>query len=579
MTTYSVPQEEFLFLMEHLCNYNDISTLPGYEDASIDMVRELLPEAAKFFEQEVAPSNHECDAVGSHVEDGKVVVPKAVESLHPQLTEAGWMTMASKPEYGGSGFPNLVALAISEMLQSSNVAYSLLGMLTQGVIHALDLYGSDEQKQTYLAKLVSGQWAGTMNLTEGNAGSDLAAVATKAIPDGDHYRIVGQKIYITWGEQELTENIIHLVLARTPDAPPGTKGISMFIVPKYLLDADGNPGERNDVQVVSTEHKLGIHASPTCVMQYGDKGGAIGYLVGEENKGLVYMFAMMNQARLAVGHQGVSVAERAYQQALAYAKERVQGSIAGKPVAIIAHDDVRRMLLTMRALTEASRAISFYAIACEDRGFKSEDEAIKANNLTLLDVTTPLVKAWCTEVAVEITSLGVQVHGGMGYIEETGAAQHLRDCRIFPIYEGTNGIQALDFIGRKCLRDGGAGVKLLTTEMQQIAGDLTPWPALHTALEQCENAVAWVLTNPEASPAVAFDFMMLYSTTLAGCLMAKAHTKAKLLLAENSKSTFYRDKILTAEFYLRKLLPRSHAYFAGVTSPAELGDVANWNTD
>ncbi|BFM06483.1 acyl-CoA dehydrogenase [Halioxenophilus aromaticivorans] len=565
MTIYRAPEKEFLFLLEHICNYSDIAQQPGFEDASLEMVAELLPEAAKFFEQEIAPSNHPSDQQGSHVENGTVTVPDVINALHPQLVESGWLTLASKTQYGGSGFPNLVGLTVNEMLQSSNVAYSLLSLLTQGVIHALDLYGSDEQKQTYLGNLVTGQWSGTMNLTEGNAGSDLGNVKTKAVRNGDHYLISGQKIYITWGDQELSENIIHLVLARTPDAPEGTKGISMFIVPKYLLDADGNPGQRNDVQTVSTEHKLGIHASPTCVMQYGDNGGAVGYLVGEENKGLMYMFAMMNQARLAVGHQGVAVAERAYQQALGYAKDRVQGSVDGKPAAIIAHPDVKRMLLTMRALTEASRALSFYAIACQDRGQQ-----------TLLDVTTPLVKAWCTEVAMESTSLGVQVHGGMGFVEETGAAQHLRDCRIFPIYEGTNGIQALDFIGRKCLRDGGSGVQQLLAEMQQLAGDCSQWPQLQTALSQCEDALAWVLSNPKASPAVAFDFMMLYASTLAGCLMATSHRKAKAVCDEHSGDSFYTRKTTTCAFYLANLLPRSHTYFTGVTASAELGGDELW---
>ena len=568
MTIYSAPQKEFLFLLQEICDYPAIAAQPGYEDASLEMVAELLPEAAKFFENEVAPSNQPCDNQGSHVNDGKVSVPDSIEALHPKLLESGWLTLSAKPEYGGSGFPNLIGLAVNEMLQSSNVAYSLLSLLTQGVIHALDLYGSEEQKQTYLAKLVTGEWAGTMNLTEGNAGSDLSNVKTKAVANGDHYLITGQKIYITWGDQELSDNIIHLVLARTPDAPAGTKGISMFIVPKFLLDADGNPGQRNDVTTVSTEHKLGIHASPTCVMQYGDDGGAVGYLVGEENKGLMYMFAMMNQARLAVGHQGVSVAERAYQQALAYAKERVQGSVNGAPAAIIAHPDVKRMLLTQRALTEASRAISFYAIAAQDK-----------QNQTMLDVTTPLVKGWCTEVAMESTSLGVQVHGGMGYIEETGAAQHLRDCRIFPIYEGTNGIQALDFIGRKCLRDGGEGVRQLLAEMHNYAGDASAWPALTTALDQCQQALQWVLENPADSPAVAFDFMMLFATTFAGTLMAASHEKAVALAPEHNNDPFYLRKIDTCAFYLRNIVARSNAHFTAVTNSAALGSDDLWLTE
>ncbi|WP_317931485.1 acyl-CoA dehydrogenase [Halioxenophilus sp. WMMB6] len=576
MSTYSAPLEEYEFLLEQLLNYTTIAALPGYEDADLAMVKELLPEAAKFFEHEVAPSNHPSDQAGSHLVDGKVQVPEMIATLHPKLVEAGWMALASQPEYGGSGFPNLVALAVNEMAQSSNVAYSLLAMLSQGVIHALDLYGSEAQKQQYLPNLVSGVWAGTMNLTEANAGSDLSAVATKAVPEGDHFLISGQKIFITWGDHELSENIIHLVLARTPDAPPGTKGISMFIVPKYLINSDGSLGERNDVKAISTEHKLGIHASPTCVMQYGDDAGAIGYLVGEENKGLVYMFAMMNQARLAVGHQGVSVSERAYQQALAYAKERIQGTVAGQKAPIIAHDDVRRMLLTMRALTEAARAISFYAISCQDKAMRHPDSEVQAAQQTLLDVATPLVKSWCTEIALEVTSLGVQVHGGMGFIEETGAAQHERDCRIFPIYEGTNGIQALDFIGRKCLRDGGDGIRLLLADMVNFCQSSKHEAELNAAIKQCQEALEWLLAHPKESPAVAFDFMMLFANTLAGSLMAAAHQKAEAAIAAGSSSKFLQRKVATADFFIHHLLPRNGAYMAGILSPVALGDFQAW---
>lgn len=574
MTIYHTPQDEFLFLLENICNYGEIETLPGYEEATLETVKELLPEAAKFFAHEVAPTNQPSDEQGSHAKDGEVTAPDVINAVHPQVIESGWLTLAAKPEYGGSGFPNLIGLTVNEMLQSSNVSYSLLSLLTQGVIHALDLYGSEEQKNTYLENLVTGVWAGTMNLTENDAGSDLAAIKTKAVANGDHYLITGQKVFITWGDQSLTENVVHLVLARTPDAPAGVKGISMFIVPKYLINEDGSIGTRNDVLAVSTEHKLGIHASPTCVMQFGDKDGAVGYLVGEENKGLMYMFAMMNQARLAVGHQGVSVAERSYQQALSYAKERIQGTVAGKPAAIIAFEDVRRMLLTMRALTEASRAISFYAISCQDRAAKGTDPEQKQNNRTLLDVATPLVKAWSTEVAMETTSLGVQVHGGMGFIEETGACQHLRDARILPIYEGTNGIQALDFIGRKCLRDGGEGVRLLLAEIKRYAGDTSPWPTLASAIDQSEKALDWVLANPDASPAVAFDFMMLFSYTFAGSLMATSHAKAQA--SEHSSLPFYQNKVTTSAFYIHNILPRTFAHFSALTESADLGSTEQW---
>ncbi len=576
MTTYKAPTDDYAFLLEHLFDYSQIASLPGFTDADFDTVKEVMPEAARFFEQELAPTNLACDQEGSHLVDGKVKVPGVIEKIHPSVVESGWLGLGNTPEYGGSGFPNVVNLAVYEMMISSNVSYSLMPILTQGVIRSLETYGSEEQKNTYLSKLISCEWSGTMNLTEANAGSDLSGVATKAVPAGDHYKLFGQKIYISWGDTELTDNVIQLVLARTPDAPEGTRGISMFIVPKYLVNPDGSLGERNDVKAISTEHKMGIHTSPTCVMQYGDNDGAVGYLVGEENKGLMYMFAVMNHARLMVGHQGIGVAERAFQQALAYSKDRIQGAIKGQKVPIVAHEDVRRMLMEMRALTESARAMSFYAIACEDRVSHGVDEQDKKDNHLLVDILTPLVKSWGTETAIEITSQGVQVHGGMGYIEETGAAQHLRDCRIFAIYEGTNGIQALDFIGRKCQRDGGEGLQLLLKQIADFAAGSKHEAALTQAADQCREALTYVLANTDQAPAVAFDFMMLFCNTLAGGLMAASHKKAQALKESGGNSVFCDQKMATADFFVHKILPRNHAYLAGVLSPNDLGDWQQW---
>lgn len=404
----------------------------------------------------VAPTNQPADRQGTQLDGTTVITAPVLDGIYQQMLAAGWMGLAADVNYGGQGMPGVLSIAVDEMSQSANMAFSLCPMLTKGVVTALSIYGSDQQKAFYLPRLISGEWSGTMNLTESQAGSDLAAVRTKATPNGDHYLLSGQKIYITWGDHEYSDNIIHLVLARTPDAPAGVKGISLFLVPKYQFKDDGTRGERNDVYCVGLEHKMGIHASPTCTLAFGDNGGAVGYLIGEENQGLVYMFAMMNEARLAVGLQGVAVSERAYQQAVAFAKERIQGAIPGKNgVAIIHHPDVRRMLMQMRALTEGARAMAYSALAHEDRAHKLEDQEQSRYHQRRVDLLTPLVKGWCTEISLEVASLGIQVHGGMGYVEETGAAQHLRDARILPIYEGTNGIQAMDLVGRKIARDQG----------------------------------------------------------------------------------------------------------------------------
>lgn len=572
VSVYKVPQKELAFIFDEIINYAEICNMPGFEDASRDMVDVVLPEAAKFFEDIVAPTNHETDKHPAFLKDGEVVTSPGLDPIYRQMVEAGWCCLNGDSNYGGAGFPSVVDLAVQEMLQTANCGFSLLPMLTRGVVHALNQYGSDEQKETYLGNLISGAWSGTMNLTEPQAGSDLSAVKTKAILNGDHYLISGQKIYITWGDHSCADNIIHLVLARRPDAPEGNQGISLFLVPKFLVNADGSLGQRNDVKPVGVEHKLGIHSSPTCTLAFGDNGGAVGYLVGEENKGLQCMFTMMNNARLSVGHQGVSLGERAYQQAAAYATDRVQGRAPGVEgrAAIIHHSDVKRMLMQMRALTEGGRAMSYYAIAAEDRSSHHPDEQVRVQSAQMVELLTPLVKGWCTEVAMESTSLGVQVHGGMGFIEETGAAQHMRDARILPIYEGTNGIQALDFIGRKCLRDGGQAVKILLAEMQVTVDQLAAAHGsvvnlrnrLRHAIEQCQEALNYVLENSSDSQGIAYNFMMLYGNTVSYWLLVKLAAAAQDRLAAGETDRFYNQKIATAEFFSTQILPRNSGFLA-----------------
>ena len=574
MTVYKAPQQEMLFILDSLINYKEHAEMPGFEDCSSDMVEAILPEAAKFYEDMVAPTNWPADTQPAHLCEGKVVTATALEGIYQKIVEAGWCSLGGAQKYGGAGFPGVVDLAVQEMLQSSNMGLSLLPLLTRGVIHALSLYGTEDQKNAYLPNLISGVWSGTMNLTEPQAGSDLSAVKTKAVPNDDHYLITGQKIYITWGDHQETDNILHLVLARLPDAPDGNNGISLFLVPKYLINSDGTIGQRNDVQAIGVEHKLGIHSSPTCTMSFGEGEGAVGYLVGPVNQGLKCMFSMMNNARLAVGHQGVSIAERAYQQALSYATERVQGNAQGVEgrAPIIYHPDVQRMLMQMRALTEAGRAMSFFTIAAEDRSLHHSDDQIRSDNAQLVEIMTPLVKAWCTEAAMESTSLGVQVHGGMGFIEETGAAQHMRDARILPIYEGTNGIQALDFIGRKCLRDGGEGLTKIIEKVEKtlsstiLSSEATKYllESLAEANSQCKQAMDSVLSAPDKASSVAHNYMMLFGNTFSYWLLVEQALKAQEKIEQGSGDVFYRDKVATAKFFASQILPRNSAYLAAV---------------
>ena len=589
MTVYRAPQKEILFILDSLINYQAHCEMPGFEDCSADMVEAVLPEAAKFFEDIVAPTNWPADTQPAHLHKGEVVTATALEGVYQQMVEAGWCSLGGAQKYGGAGFPGVVDLAVQEMLQSSNMGLSLLPLLTRGVIHALNLYGTEEQKNAYLPNLISGVWSGTMNLTEPQAGSDLSAVKTKAVPNGDHYLISGQKIYITWGDHNETDNILHLVLARLPGAPSGNHGISLFLVPKYLINEDGSIGQRNEVEAIGVEHKLGIHSSPTCTMSFGDKEGAIGYLVGPENQGLKCMFSMMNNARLAVGHQGVSIAERAYQQAHSYASERVQGKVQGVEgrAPIIHHPDVQRMLMQMRALTEAGRAMSFFTIAAEDCALHHCDDQIRSENALLVEIMTPLVKGWCTESAMESTSLGVQVHGGMGFIEETGAAQHMRDARILPIYEGTNGIQSLDFIGRKCLRDGGVGLMQLIAKVEKTASssiftsELTKslLEKLSKAVGECKEGLEYILANPDRAPTISYNFMMLFGNTLSYWLLVRLAAEADKKIQQGADDVFYKNKLSTASFFASQILPRNSAYLEAVTDETEydigLGVVRN----
>ena len=588
MTVYKVPQQELQFVLEHLVNYSKLCTLPGFEESGQDMVAAILPEAAKFFEQVVAPTNWASNTQPAYLESDRVMTSPALDGVYQQMVEAGWCSLSGATKYGGAGFPGVIDAVVQEMLQSANVGFSLLPTLTRGVIRALNSYGSEQQKDQYLEKLISGVWSGTMNLTESQAGSDLSAVKTKAIPADDHYLISGQKIYITWGDHEQAENIIHLVLARLPDAPEGNEGISLFLVPKYTLNDDGSLGSQNDVKAVGVEHKLGIHSSPTCTLAFGDNGGAIGYLVGPKNQGLMCMFSMMNHARLAVGHQGVSLSERAYQQAVEYASQRVQGTVQGIEgrAPIIHHPDVVRMLAQMRALTEGGRAISLYAMTAEDRSTHHQEQQTRELCAQRVEIMTPLVKGWCTEMAMETTSLGVQVHGGMGFIEETGAAQHMRDARILPIYEGTNGIQALDFIGRKCLRDKGSGLQQLITEMTQTVDDCdiesksikTLLDCLINTIDQCQLALEHILQAPHKTSFVAYQFMMLFGNSIAYWQLVILACAAQRKIQAGDTDQFLRQKIATTQFYSAQILPRNHMHLEAIISDVKFVDDLNFET-
>jgi len=586
MSTYNAPLKDMQFAIAEFAGLEGITALPGCGDVNAELVEAVLTEAGKFAQGVLDPLNRSGDKQGAQWRDGVVTAPAGFKEAYAQFAEAGWNSLGGSVDHGGQGLPHTIALPLQEMWNSANMAFCLCPMLTTGVQEALTHHGSADLVKTYMPKLVSGEWTGTMNLTEPQAGSDLSAVRTRAVPEGDHYRIQGTKIFITWGEHDMAENIVHLVLARLPDAPEGVKGISMFVVPKFLLNADGSPGESNDIRCVSIEHKLGIHGSPTCVLAYGDNGGATGYLVGEPNRGLEYMFTMMNHARLGVGMEGVAIAERSYQHALEYAKTRVQGRAIGQRsgdrVTIIHHPDVRRMLLTMRAQTEAMRALGYYAAGTLDRAKRHADVQQRAAHQSRLDLLTPVVKGWCTELAVEIASLGVQVHGGMGFVEETGAAQYLRDARITTIYEGTTGIQANDLIGRKVGAEKGATALALIAEMRALDTALAAageqFSAMRTSftrvVDGLEAATRWLVDHyrkaPEAAAAVAVPYLKLFGTVAGGWLMARAALLARERLdAKGADRAFHEGKLATARFYLEHLLPQAGALAQTVTLGAE----------
>jgi alkylation response protein AidB-like acyl-CoA dehydrogenase len=567
MSDYSAPVRDMQFVLRELAGLDEIAALPGFGDATPDLVEQILAESARFCAEVLAPLNRSGDEEGSTWRDGEVTTPKGFKAAYRQFVEGGWNALQFPPEYGGQGLPKLVAAPVMEMWKSANLSFSLCPLLTGGAIEALLLRGSAAQKRVYLPKMVEGTWAGTMNLTEPQAGSDLAQVKTRAVPEGDHYRIFGQKIFITYGEHDLAENIVHLVLARTPDAPAGVKGISLFVVPKFLPDTAGAPGVRNDVRCVSIEHKLGIHASPTAVMAFGDKDGAIGYLVGEENRGLEYMFIMMNAARFAVGMEGVALCERAYQKALAYAKERVQsreiGGSGSKPAPIIRHPDVRRMLMSMKAQAEATRALAYVTAAAHDKAHHHPDESERAPSQAFVDLMIPVVKGWSTETSIEVASTGIQVHGGMGFIEETGAAQYLRDARITTIYEGTTGIQANDLIGRKVAREGGATAKAVLAEVDATVAALRAAGAPDLAVigarlaagrKAVGDCVDWIVatagSDPKAVHAGAVPFLKLCGAVFGGWQMGRAAVAAQARLGRGEgDAAFLRAKIATARFF------------------------------
>ena len=591
--SYRAPLNEMLFTLRHAAAIDAIAALPGLEDSNFETAQAVLEECARFNSEVIAPLNHAGDIEPATLANGEVTTSPGFRSAFEQFGAAGWQGIQHSVEHGGQGLAKLVATPCMEMLHASNMSFALAPLLTDGAIEALMVAGSEEQQARFVPNMVAGKWTGTMNLTESQAGSDLAVVRTRAVPQGDgSYRIFGEKIFITYGEHDLAENIVHLVLARIEGAPPGVRGISLFVVPKFMVNDDGSLGERNDVWCASIEHKLGIKASPTAVLLFGDgkfpvgeAAGAIGYLVGKENRGLEHMFVMMNAARFAVGLQGVAVSDRAYQKALGYARERTQSrDVAGSsgPVTIIHHPDVRRMLMTMKAGTEAMRALAYFAAATSDRAAHAADDDERAQSQTLYEYLVPIVKGWSTEMAVEIASLGVQVHGGMGFVEETGAAQYYRDARILPIYEGTTAIQANDLVGRKTVRDAGAGARALIAAIMATEEELGARDGEHfdvigerlgagrAALEAVVDFVLQEFNNDVRSVfAGSVPYLRLAGIVLGGWQMARAALAAdEELLGEGADQGFLRAKIATARFYADHLLTQAPGLGTAVVAGA-----------
>ena len=577
MTSYTAPTRDMQFAMDALGLLPALAALPDYVDATPDLRDAMLEEAGKLASDMLAPINFSGDQQGAVLENGVVRTADGFKEAYAAYVEGGWNSLAFDPEFGGQGLPWLLGFAMAEMWVSANNSWGLCPMLTSGAVELLSAHGTPEQKALYLEKLISGEWNGTMNLTEPQAGSDVGALRCRAEKEGGHYRIRGQKIFITWGEHDMTDNIVHMVLARTPGAPEGTRGISLFIVPKFLVNPDGSLGDRNDVRCVSLEEKLGIHACPTCTMSFGDDEGAIGYLVGEENRGLNCMFTMMNNARLGIGLTGLSIAERAYQQARDFAKERVQGS-AENSVTIINHPDVRRMLLTMKSTVEAMRGLIYDVVSSLDVARAHPEAEARREARIRADLLTPVVKAWCTDMGVEVASIGVQVHGGMGYMEETGAVQHWRDSRIAPIYEGTNGIQAIDLVTRKVLRDNGDAVATYAAEIRAVLAALDSETdeisvSLHThlggALATLETATQWLVTDaadaPDQALSGATPYLRLFGLTAGGAIMARGALAAGKSLTDGGDDVeFLKSKRRTAHFYAENILSQATALLAPI---------------
>jgi 3-(methylsulfanyl)propanoyl-CoA dehydrogenase len=597
MQEYKAPFTDMQFVLRELVDHELLSRLPGFEDASLELAEAVLEEAAKFAGGVLSPLNRRGDEQGVRWHDTEVSTAAGWKQAYGQFVSGGWSALSCSREFGGQNLPRALSALVEEMWNGANMAFTLCPMLTRGAIEAIELNGSERQKQTYLPKMVSGEWTGTMNLTEPQAGSDLAAVRTRAEPlGGGRYKIEGQKIFITYGEHDLTENIVHMVLARTPNAPEGVKGMSLFLVPKFMVNPDGSLGERNDVRCASVEHKLGIHGSPTCVLAYGQNGGAIGELVGEENRGLEYMFVMMNAARFAVGLEGVGLSQRAFQAALQFANERIQGTAEDSKVrvSIVHHPDVRRMLMLMKSKTEAMRALAVVVGVSLDAARLHPDTDQRRAHQAFADLMIPVVKGWCTENSVELASIGIQVHGGMGFIEETGAAQLLRDARITPIYEGTTGIQANDLIGRKLARDGGRAAAAAIQEMRALGGALAKSRGLPgaavvyaAAIDALERAVRYVVSNYTAdvrSVSVgAVPLLELFGVVSGAWLLLRSALIAEQRLAAGAEAgagagaspaggsalpaAFYRSKIETARFYVHHVLAKApglaHAIIEG----------------
>jgi len=584
MSNYTAPVEDMSFVLKEVVEIEKLCNETGLDTSTVDIIDTILDAAGKLAKEEIEPINKTGDSEGLKIDSsGKITTANGFKEAYHHFVEGGWGSLQFSPNYGGQGVPFVVAASVQEMWHSANMSWGLCPLLTQGAVEAITLNANEELKQRYLPKLISGEWSGTMNLTEGDAGTDVGALKTRATPNGDHYLLHGQKIYITWGEHDMSENIIHLVLARLPDAPEGVKGISLFLVPKILVNNDGSLGKPNDLKALSIEHKIGIHACPTCVMSYGDEDGAIGYLVGEENRGIQCMFTMMNNARLTVGLQGVSVSERAYQQALSFCNDRVQGIAPGyeEPGPIIRHPDVQRMLANMKSITEASRALAYSACAEVDYSGSDLPKESLEKHKRKLGILTPVVKGWCTETAQEVASVSLQCHGGMGYVEETGIAQILRDARILPIYEGTNGIQAMDLVGRKIISDDGHGITELISEMKECSNSKSLAELVSNSqitryaksLDDLGTATSIILNNSKDSThsgKVAFDALMMLGTIAGAWQMLKSLERAKNASEHNSVSSeFLEEKTDTVKHYLDFILPRYLANFATICAVSE----------